>query len=147
MAILRLRQQFLRYAIIGVLNFLISTSVLNLLARLTHIYSGPMLFVFSAIAFTVAVTNSYLCNRNWTFKAKKGSAIQYPLFYGLTLIGFGLSSMIIFVMTTHIPAPFGISAPLWLNVANVVAAGFGILWNFTAYSQVVFRSSAPEVSN
>ena len=147
MSMLRLRQQFFRYILIGILNFLIGALVLNLLARLTHVYNGPLLFIFSAVAFTVAVTNSYLCNRSWTFKDRKGSAIQYPLFYGLTLIGFCFGSMIIFVMTTYIHPPMRLSAPIWLNVANVVAAAFGILWNFTAYSQVVFRSSAPEVSN
>lgn len=142
-----LRQQFFRYSVVGVLNFIISTLVLNVLARLTHIYHGPWLFVFYAIAFTVTVTNSYLCNRSWTFKAKKGSVIQYPLFYMLTLIGFGLNSTIIFVITTFIPVPPEFSAPVWLNMANVVTAGVSILWNFMAYSQLVFRSTSTEVSN
>ena len=114
---------------------------------MTHIYDGKWLFVLSAIAFTVAVTNSYVCNRIWTFRESKVTRSKYPLFYLLTLIGWAISTEIIVIITTHIAAPFGMSRLLWLNVANVIALGFSIVWNFTAYSQIVFRAPAVEAAD
>jgi putative flippase GtrA len=147
MSVLRLRQQFFRFIMVGALNFLIGALVLNLLAWLAHSYSGPMLLAFYVAAFTVAVTHSYLWNRSWTFKSGRGSKSSYPLFYTLTLIGSGLGAVIVFAMTTYVPAPLGLSGPVWLNAANVVAALFGLFWNFTTYRQFVFRSPAVEAFN
>jgi putative flippase GtrA len=141
-----LRGQFLRFILVGSLNFCLNTAVLNLLAHYTHIYSGPAVSLFSAIAFAVTVTSSYLFNRNWTFKASGRNVISYPMFCALTLLGFGISNALIFTISTYVRVPHGVSPALWLNFANCTAAGFGLFWNFTAYRHIVFRRPAAEPS-
>ena len=69
---------------------------------------------------------------------------KYPLFYGLTALGAAIGTGIIYMITTYIKAPFGLSPKLWVNVANFVSLGFSIIWNFTAYSQIVFRAPTIE---
>jgi len=142
----RLKRQFTQYFLIGILNFGISTGVLNLLCWWTNIYQGWQIILFSMIAFSVAVTNSYICNRLWTFREHKSAGSKYPLFYGLTALGALIGTGIIYMITTYIKAPFGISPKLWVNVANFVSLGFSIVWNFTAYSQIVFRAPAIEAA-
>jgi putative flippase GtrA len=146
MSFANLRKQFLRFILVGSLNFCLNTSVLNLLAHYTHIYSGPAVSLFSAIAFAVTVSVSYLFNRNWTFKASGRNSISYPIFCALTLVGFGIGNAVIFTISTYVPVPRGVTPALWLNFANCTAAGFGLVWNFTAYRHIVFRRPAAEPS-
>ena len=141
-----LGQKFIKYVLIGFVNFGISSGLLVLLCKLTHTFDGKMMYVFSAISFTAASTNSYFCNRFWTFRGHRTNNVSYPLFYTLTAIGWGVASTIVYAVTTYIKPQFGFTPPQWVFVASVVSVGFSMVWNFTAYSQVVFRSQVPEIA-
>jgi len=136
----RLGEQFTKYAIVGIANFGISWGVVNLLMFITHIYQGLFLILFAAIGFVCAVSNSYLWNRNWAFKSQKGGASTYSLFFILTLIGAIIGMGIFEFIATYIPPIKGLSRQLWANFALLVSVAFQVIWNFTVYSQVVFKA-------
>jgi putative flippase GtrA len=60
--------QFVRYAAVGVLGWVISISSFALLYHVV----GASSFVAAAMAFCLALTNNFLWNRHWTFEASHG---------------------------------------------------------------------------
>lgn len=55
--------QFLKFNIVGVLNFLITTIVYSILV---HTAIHPLAY---AIGYTCGIVNSYICNKFWTFSS------------------------------------------------------------------------------
>src|SRR6185369_1752822 len=96
--------------------------------------------LITSISTIVAITNSYILNKLWTFREHKGTASKATLFYGLTITGAIIANLIVYFITTYIHPMFGVSDKIWLNIANFISVGFSIMWNFTAYTQVVFRT-------
>lgn len=70
----KLRQlidQFSKFLVVGFMNTAIDFGILNLLMWLTGVYKGQWIILLNATAFAVAVINSYLWNKYWTFRAKE----------------------------------------------------------------------------
>lgn len=133
--------QFIKFVAIGILNTALDFGILNLLSYLTGIYAGPKLVPLNLISFAIAVTNSYFLNRYWTFKitGARVSGVEFGSFVGITLIGFGINTGVLVLITTFFDPPFGLSPHLWENVAKVIATGFSLIWNFAGYKFWVFR--------
>ena len=68
-------KRFLKFSAVGVVNFLIDFSVLNLLSFATGINKGIFAALFSAVSFLIANLNSYFWNKKWTFKDRASSFI------------------------------------------------------------------------
>jgi len=140
----KLVNQFSKFVVIGVMNTAIDFGVLNLLMWQTGIYKGKWIILLNAIAFAVAVINSYFWNKYWTFKAKEADepgevAKEFSQFIMVTLIGLAINSGIVFGVTTFIPPFFGLSPELWANLAKVAATGLSLIWNFIGYKFIVFK--------
>lgn len=136
-----LAAQFLRFAVVGVLNTGIDFAILNILSYLTNITDGARIIPLKGIAFLAANVNSYFINKHWTFKDKSGSqgAKQFSVYLSVSIIGALLNIGAVFLITTYIPPMFGMSDKLWLNVANLIATGISLVWNFIGYKLIVFR--------
>jgi len=110
--------QFFKFAIVGIINTIINMSVLFILTEYFHIY-----YIISAIfAFIVAVTNSFILNKVWTFKESKGKAIKrYLKFFTVSIIAFLINVSILYSLTEFfnvyylISQIIGISVSLWVN--------------------------------
>jgi len=150
-----LANQFGRFLIIGAMNTVIDVVALNLLMWQTGIYKGLGLIPLTAIAFTIAVINSFFWNKFWTFKApaKVNSEIssvdpgesirqtrkQFSQFILVTLIGLGINTGIVYGVTTFIPPMFGLNEVLWANLAKAISISISLVWNFTGYRMFVFK--------
>jgi len=133
-------KQFSRFIVIGFMNTAFDFAILNLLMWWTGIYSGIYIILLNIISFSIAVINSYLWNKYWTFKDKDGTGIkEFSQFISVTLIGLAINSSIVFGVTTYISPIFGISPELWANLAKAAATGFSLIWNFTGYKLFVFK--------
>jgi len=140
----KLIRQFSKFVVIGFMNTAIDFAVLNLLMWQTGIYKGQWIILLNAIAFAVAVINSYFWNKFWTFRAKEADepgeiAKEFSQFIVVTLIGLAINSSIVFGVTTFIPPFFDLSPELWANLAKAAATGFSLIWNFIGYKFIVFK--------
>ena len=61
--------QFGKFLTVGTLNTMIDFGTLNLLSWLTGIYGGVRLAPINVAGVLLALTNSYLLNKHWTFQA------------------------------------------------------------------------------
>lgn len=64
-------KQFIKFLIVGANNTALDFLILNILMKIFNTYRGSPLIFFNSLSFTIAVTNSYLLNRFWTFKEKQ----------------------------------------------------------------------------
>jgi putative flippase GtrA len=132
--------QFIKFAIVGVLNTAIDFGILNLLMWAFGIYKGSWILLFNTISFSCAVTNSYFLNKYWTFgELSRIRAGQFVKFFIISVGGALINSGIVFGITTFIPPAFGLGKELWANLAKVVATACSWIWNFTMYKFVVFK--------
>lgn len=124
-------RQFFKFGMVGVVNTLTSATVYILLTRLVSV--TPL--VANALAFVIAVSVSFLLNKNWTFRdQQRAYAKQYSRFFLISLVGLGLSEMIIFVMHTR----FGIH-----DLASFFTAVLLVMfWNFFANRWWTFRPAS-----
>jgi len=123
--------QFVRYGLIGCLNFAITLVVFTVLGR-----SVPAV----AAAFVISSTVSFFLNKHWAFRDASREAIvrQYVLFVIFTLVGLGLftGSFALF----RIPlAHYGV---IGRYEALVACLPLVVLWNFTAYRRWTFKAAA-----
>lgn len=129
--------QFGKFALVGVLNTAIDFGVLNILIILTGVTSGTSIIPIKAFAFSSAVLNSYFWNKRWVF-AGQGHG-NFVIFFIVTAVGIAVNSFVVFIITTYIPMIIVSDRVLWANMANVVATGVSMVWNFMGYRLVVFR--------
>lgn len=133
--------QFGKFFIVGILNTGLDFLVLNILMWLTQTYKGQSIVIFGTISFSVAVINSYLLNKYWTFgdKSKEQVPGQFVKFLSVSIVGLILNNSIIYFITTLVNPIFGLTPVLWANFAKVVATGVVLGWNFAGYKLFVFK--------
>jgi putative flippase GtrA len=80
--------QLVRFSLVGGSGYVVNLAVYSLL-----VVGFDVQYVIAAmIAFCVAVTNNFLINRRWTFKATDGSVtFQAPRFLIVSLCALGLN--------------------------------------------------------
>jgi len=135
-------KQFTKFVIVGGINTGIDFFVLNFLIYTTGISTGPELFLLNSTSFSIAVINSYFMNKRWTFQDKtkiEQVSIKFSAFFIISVIGLIINGLVLTGITTNIPAPLGLSAVLWANVAKLIATGFSLVWNFVGYKLFVFK--------
>ncbi|APG26966.1 hypothetical protein A7E78_03435 [Syntrophotalea acetylenivorans] len=145
--------QFMRFAIVGLLNTLIDFGVLNGLLWMDGYPVGWKLFAYNALAFTVASGNSYLFNKYWTFGDRRPSTLPHVgLFFLLTTIGLLINCTIVYLLTLPGASPVALSPAIWVNLAKIAATFASLVWNFFSYRYWVFdakssaRSQSPAVA-
>ncbi len=133
--------QFGKFFVVGVLNTGLDFAILNFLMRMTGTYEGQSILYFNTISFCVAVTNSYLLNKYWTFKDKATADApgQFVKFVGVSFVGLLFNNSIVYFITTLVDPLFGLSPVLWANFAKAIAVGVVLAWNFAGYKLFVFK--------
>src|SRR3989344_2874250 len=125
-------RQAVKFILVGILNTFVDLGVLNLLIFTTGIASGFGYSVFKGVSFTVAVVNSYILNKFWTFKTT-GS---FGKFFIVSLIGFGVNvgvaSVVVNIIRNQLLS-FGVSEKIWANVGAIAATFCAMIWNFIGY--------------
>jgi putative flippase GtrA len=132
--------QFGKFVIVGTLNTGIDFGILNLLSWLTGIYGGSRLAPMNVPGFLIALVNSYMLNKYWTFKAhsRLSSGGEIGAFVLVSAIGLCVNTALLVVITRSMILPFGFSPQFWENIAKVMATGGSLLWNFVGYKYIVF---------
>ncbi|PRR79355.1 hypothetical protein CLLI_08350 [Clostridium liquoris] len=109
-------KQFILYAIIGGSNFFIEFFILNILWKITGLYSGYINFLFKGIAFIAYSINGYYWNKKYTFKTE-GSYVSYASVLGAASI---VDAFILSNLSLH--NLLGVSQVLWSNISALTAS-------------------------
>jgi putative flippase GtrA len=132
--------QFGKFLTVGTLNTAIDFGTLNLFSWLTGIYGGVRLAPINVPGLLLALTNSYLLNRYWTFKAPVYPGRRVGRFVLVSLTGVGLNTALVVALTHFVIRPAGLPLQLWENLAKALATGGTLLWDFFGYKFLVFHT-------
>ncbi len=157
----KLAKQVGKFGIVGILNTLIDIIILNILIKISlsleFFFLGYKVVGANMISVSVAMVNSYILNKYWTFESKEKKNIAYEIFKFLfvTVIGMFVIHQIAFnLFYTYWSGPadlvVGIShfiglnrifsdSFVVLNFAKVIAILFSLVWNFVGYKIWVFK--------
>jgi len=132
--------QFSKFSIVGGLNALIDLGVLNFLIAFSGIASGLLFSLFKSSSFVIAVINSYLWNKFWTFESRERvHRSEFTRFVLINIVGLGINVGVASFIVNGIGAPVGMSAPIWANIGAFIAALTGVMWNYLGVKHWVFR--------
>lgn len=156
-----------KFAIVGILNTLIDVAVLNALVqfgfRKVIFFVGQEFLFANIISVAVAMVNSFILNKQWTFRAEGNVYVQVIKFLVITIIGMFVVHQIVFNLfyvdleEGRIVGMFsGVSlfiaqiihflrlnflmsdAFVVLNFSKAVAIVVSLAWNFVGYKFFVF---------
>lgn len=136
--------QFIKFAMIGFMNFFIDIAVLNLEMFLSGKSTGIYYTFFKAFSFLCAVIFSYFFNKYWAFRDKKKTqqARQFSQFLFVSIIGMVINVSAASIFVSYI-APsikfITLSSKLWGNLGAVCGSAAGLIWNFIGYKFWVFK--------
>ncbi len=132
----RLIQEMAKFGVVGAIGFAVTVAGFNVLFYDVRLGSFPA----DAIAVIVAAAVTYVGNRFWTFRHRRGQGTLRDgvLFFVFNGIGLGIQYLPIGV-TDHL---LHLRDPLSSNIALVVGVAFGTLFRFTAYRRWVWGSAA-----
>jgi putative flippase GtrA len=84
--------QLVRFSVVGASGYVINLGVYSTLVAAMEVHYVPA----AVLAFCVAVTNNFLLNRHWTFKATHGRAtFQAPRFLTVSLVALGFNLLVL----------------------------------------------------
>jgi putative flippase GtrA len=124
--------QFVKYAMIGVLNVCVHVGLFNL-----FLLAGVHTLGANAGAFFLASINSFVLNKMWAFRDPRRHAIvrQYLVFLFFTVVGLGLHTALFSLLLV----PLREYGTIGKNIALVTALPVSVIWNFTCYRLWTFR--------
>lgn len=131
----QLLQQFLKFAVVGVIATLIDFIVLYLQYHLL----GINYLIATAIAFVIATIYNYWASMSYIFKSKYGKdqkTKEFTIFLVLSVIGLGITQvlMILFVEKFQFP----------VMLSKVFVTAFVMLFNFISRKYFLESNSKKE---
>ncbi|MDQ0588622.1 GtrA family protein [Variovorax paradoxus] len=128
---MKLGRQFLSFAVVGAIGFVVDVAVLYLVAPLLGWYGARVL------SFLAAATATWALNRRYTFKARDANAsvLREYLGYLVTMLGGAVVNYGAYVLVLH-----------WASGAWAPAAGValgscaGLAVNFLSARYLVFKA-------
>lgn len=142
--------QLVRFALVGVSNFVVDFVTYNLLI---HFITSLSVTWAGVISGTVAMINSFIFNKNFTFKAKKLSTFKLVMFFVLTAGGLYVIRPVVihfFTQTWLWPSQIAYKLTNFLklplsqdfdknNLALLAAIALVLIYNYLVYKFYIFR--------
>lgn len=127
---MKIAREFLSFAVVGAIGFVVDLSVLYLVAPALGWYGGRVL------SFLAAATVTWALNRRFTFAGRhSGASIgREYLRYLLTMLGGALVNYGAYVLTLH-----WLGGPLAPALGVALGSGAGLAVNFLTARFMVFK--------
>lgn len=119
---------FVKFMIVGAINFGVDIGVLALLNQVLGLWLIPA----NIISYTCGVINSFLLNRYWTFKIRHSFfSVHFAKFVFINLISLGVNTLAVAVLKDlyHLD----------LGIAKLLATVFSFTVNFAGNKLLVFK--------
>ena len=124
-------RQFVKFGIVGASSTIIDWGIYLLLTRTF----GLFYLMAKILSFSVAVLNSYIWNRRWTFRSNDPAKLrQFIKFLTISIVGVVLNALIMYLSVDY----------LYLNdiYGLVFATVIVMFWNFLANKFYTFRGES-----
>jgi len=137
-------KQFVKFALIGVLNTGVDLFILNIATLISGITSGTGYAVQKGFSFLTAVCFSYFLNKYWAFQDKSHfhEGIKVAEFLLVSVIGMIINISVATIVVTYIKPLINISLfndNIWVNIGALSGTSIGLMWNFIGYKLFVFH--------
>ena len=139
-------RQLAKFCVVGASSTVIDKGTLWLL--LYRVVPRTPWWISASISFCLAVTNGFVWNQRWTFRARgrTSSRAQYVRFVSTNLVGLGLNlaltKLFLILFTGQLRHVGGNPRAVLVLVASLSAVPFVTLWNFAASKYWTFRPGA-----
>jgi len=121
--------KFLKFGVVGVSGTIIDFGITWLLKEKAKLNK----YLANGIAYMCGATSNYLLNRYWTFADESPDMLmQYFKFMGVSTIGLGLNTLVIYILVNRFKQNF--------YVSKVIATLLVLVWNFTANALLTFQA-------
>ena len=123
-------RQFIKFGLVGASSTIIDWGIYLVLTRFLGIYY----IMAKILSFSIAVINSYIWNRRWTFRSNNPQKLrEFIKFLIIAFVGVVLNSMIMYIVVdfVHLSDLYGL----------VFASGIVMFWNFLANKYYTFKES------
>ena len=127
-----------KFGIVGILAFGITIVGANVLR--SGVGLGPL--TSAAIATIVATVFSFVGNKYWTFKHRKGNGLGRETVLFFVFNGIGLLIQLAFVALVHYG--LGKTSTFWYNVGNISGVVVATIFRLYTYRRWVFRPAGTE---
>ena len=130
--------RIIKFGIVGCSGTLVDFGVTFVFKELIGLYA----LAANALGFTIAATTNYILNRVWTWRShEKQVGVEYAKFFAVSLLGLGLNTLIIFLLTQKVSWAFLPDRwqPYAFWIAKVIATGVVMVWNFLANNFFTFK--------
>ncbi len=133
--------QLSKFGLIGVSNTVIDLGIYNLFIFMSDVSSGYLIAVFKSFSVLIAIVNSYVWNKFWSFEKKDVANMgeEFTQFLLVSLTGLLLNVGITAFVVNLIGAPADISDKTWANIGGLTASILVLTWNFVGYKFFVFK--------
>jgi putative flippase GtrA len=133
--------QLAKFGLIGVSNTVIDLGLYTFLIYLSGSASGISITLFKTLSVAIAIINSYIWNKYWSFQKKEMRDVskEFTHFVSVSLVGLVLNVAITSFITNLITPGFGLNQTAWATLAGATASGLVLLWNFLGYKLFVFK--------
>jgi putative flippase GtrA len=119
--------QLVRFSVVGASGYVINLAVYSTLA----IGLDVQYLVAATLAFCVAVTNNFLWNRTWTFKATDGRVtFQAPRFLAVSVIALGFNLLVLELLVGAVGLHKVVGQAMAILAATPVNFIGNKLWSF-----------------
>jgi dolichol-phosphate mannosyltransferase len=121
--------QLVRFGCVGTSGYVLN---LGVFAVCVHVLSIDYR-LSAGIAFLVAVTNNFILNRHWTFRARTGHAgFQAARFFAVSLAAFAFNLVFLLLLVGGFDMPKVPAQALAIAIATPVSFIGNKLWSFRA---------------
>lgn len=123
-------RQFVKFGIVGASSTVIDWGIYLFLTRIF----GMFYLMAKILSFSVAVFNSYVWNRRWTFRSNDPAKLkQFIKFLTISIVGLVLNSSIMFLAVDK----FKLHDIVGLALATAII----LIWNFLANKYYTFKEA------
>ncbi len=91
------KQEFIKYAISGTINTLITLIVYNILIQI-----GVNYMISNGIAYFLGIVNGFVLDKIWVFKSNKNVVILFSKFIIVNIISLFFNSTLLFILVNNI---------------------------------------------
>lgn len=133
--------QLAKFALVGGLSTALELALLNGLFLFFGRTDGLWFSFFKTVTFCVALLNSYIFNKYWSFTASGANVpIEFTKFFISNMIGLLINVGVASFVVNVLPSPSALSQTLWANIGAMVAVFVTMVWNFLSYKFLVFKA-------